>query len=150
MGEPVPPRALRDVVRLGPRRRHGVGHRRPATATASGAKAACTLKPVPFPSNRATLDSASKKALDRFAACLAVSSGAVRLEGHCDRLGAEGYNLQLGERRADAVLEYLRGKGLSSVRLSSRSLGWSTPRCTEKTVACRARNRRVEAVLVDQ
>ncbi len=124
------------------------GPRRPAPA--SGAKAACTLKPVPFPSNLATLDSASKKALDRFAACLAGSSGAVRLEGHCDRLGAEGYNLQLGERRADAVLEYLRGKGLSSVRLSSRSLGWSTPRCTEKTVACRAKNRRVEAVLVDQ
>lgn len=123
------------------------GPRRPATAAASGAKAACTLKPVPFPSNLATLDSASKKALDRFAACLVGSSGAVRLEGHCDRLGAEGYNLQLGERRADAVLEYLRGKGLTSVRLSSRSLGWSTPRCTEKTVACRARNRRVEAVL---
>ncbi len=126
------------------------GPRRPATAAAAGAKAACALKPVPFPFNRATLDGASKKALDRFAACLARSSGAVRLEGHCDKLGAEGYNLRLGERRADAVLEYLRGKGLTSVLLSSRSFGWSTPRCTEETAACRARNRRVEAVLVDE
>jgi peptidoglycan-associated lipoprotein len=73
----------------------------------------------------------------------------VRLEGHCDVRGSAAYNQQLGDRRADAVVKYLRKKGLAAVRLSKLSWGKSRPLCEEATEACHARNRRVEAILAD-
>ena len=120
-----------------------------AAAAQSAAPVACTLDPVLFDFDRATLTATSTAALDRFAACLGQTSRAVRLEGHCDVRGSAAYNQQLGEKRADAVVKYLRKKGLAAVRLSRLSWGKSKPACEEATEACHARNRRVEAILAD-
>jgi peptidoglycan-associated lipoprotein len=73
----------------------------------------------------------------------------VRLEGHCDRRGSAGYNQALGQRRADAVVKFLRERGVAAARLTSGSLGKSRPLCDEESEACHARNRRVEALPVD-
>ena len=45
------------------------------------------------------------------------------LEGHCDPLGSEAYNIGLGERRAQSVLNYLRSIGLSEDKMSTVSYG---------------------------
>jgi peptidoglycan-associated lipoprotein len=120
-----------------------------AEAPQAATPVACALDPVLFPFDRTTLTATSMEALDRFAACLGRTTRAVRLEGHCDVRGSAAYNQQLGERRADAVVKYLRKKGLAAVRLSKLSWGKSKPLCEETTEACHARNRRVEAILGD-
>ena len=45
------------------------------------------------------------------------------LEGHCDPLGSEAYNIGLGERRARSVLNYLKSIGLSEEKMSLISYG---------------------------
>lgn len=110
---------------------------------------ACTFPTVQFGFDQATLTPAARQALDRFAACVAPRTGAIRLDGHCDVRGSAAYNLALGERRATAVARYLEAHGVAPGRISTRSFGKSTPLCDEPTEACHARNRRVEAVLGD-
>lgn len=47
----------------------------------------------------------------------------VILEGHCDPLGSEAYNIGLGERRAQSVYQYLISIGVDSDKLSTMSYG---------------------------
>jgi peptidoglycan-associated lipoprotein len=120
----------------------------PAAASASAA-AACHLDPVPFGFDRSSLSAEARPALDRFAACLAGTSATVRLDGHTDLRGGTAYNQQLGDRRATSVARYLRDRGVSADRISLRSLGRTSPVCSESTEECHARNRRVEALVRD-
>jgi peptidoglycan-associated lipoprotein len=66
----------------------------------------------------------------------------VTIEGHCDERGSTEYNLALGQRRANAVKEYLVSLGISADRLSTTSWGKEKPFCTESTEACWQQNRR--------
>jgi len=66
----------------------------------------------------------------------------VSVEGHADARGTNEYNLALGERRANAVKEYLVGLGIGTDRLVVVSKGEETPLCSEETDACFERNRR--------
>jgi outer membrane protein OmpA-like peptidoglycan-associated protein len=118
-----------------------------ATAFAAAAAAVCALEPVGFDFDQSVLTPGTREALDRFAACLGRTPRAIRVEGHCDVRGSAGYNQALGQRRADAVVKYLRERGLTAVRFTSTSMGKSRPLCGEATEACHARNRRVELVL---
>jgi len=75
------------------------------------------------------------------------SAGPVVAEivGHTDARGTVQYNLQLGNRRAEAVLDELAARyGIPRNRLRVRSDGASYPVCREDTEECHARNRRVE------
>ena len=66
----------------------------------------------------------------------------VTIEGHCDERGSTEYNLALGQRRANAVKEYLVSLGLPADHLSTTSWGKEKPFCTESTEACWQQNRR--------
>jgi peptidoglycan-associated lipoprotein len=66
----------------------------------------------------------------------------VTIEGHCDERGSTEYNLALGQRRANAVKEYLIGLGIPADRLNTTSWGKEKPFCMESTEACYAQNRR--------
>ena len=66
----------------------------------------------------------------------------VQVEGHADARGTNEYNLALGERRANAVRDYMAGLGIAADRISVVSRGEESPTCTEDTEACHARNRR--------
>jgi len=66
----------------------------------------------------------------------------VLIEGHADERGTNEYNLALGERRAQAAMNYLVGQGLPAARFTVISYGEEWPVCQEKTEACWARNRR--------
>ncbi len=67
----------------------------------------------------------------------------VVLEGHCDNRGTEEYNLALGQRRADAVMQYLTDLGIPASRLSTLSYGEEKPFAMGDTEQAWAKNRRV-------
>jgi OOP family OmpA-OmpF porin len=68
----------------------------------------------------------------------------IEISGHTDAQGAEAFNLDLSQRRADAVKDYLVGKGISADRIETRGVGESEPRESNATKAGRAKNRRIE------
>lgn len=67
--------------------------------------------------------------------------------GHADSTGADAYNLQLSQRRAGAVSQFLAGQGVQSERLISQGRGEAEPVADNATEAGRQRNRRVEVKL---
>ena len=66
----------------------------------------------------------------------------VTIEGHCDERGSTEYNLGLGDRRANAVKNYLISLGISADRMSTVSFGKEKPFCMESNEACWQQNRR--------
>jgi OOP family OmpA-OmpF porin len=68
--------------------------------------------------------------------------------GHTDAKGTDAYNQKLSVRRADAVKEYLAGKGIEASRIYTEGKGKSQPVADNKTDAGRAKNRRVEIEVV--
>ncbi len=66
----------------------------------------------------------------------------VTVEGYADSRGTNEYNLALGDRRANAVREYLAGLGIGGARVLSVTKGEETQVCAEDTESCWARNRR--------
>lgn len=72
----------------------------------------------------------------------------LRIDGHTDSTGDDAHNLELSQRRAQAVLVALQTRGVHT-RMEARGLGETAPVCSEDTDDCHARNRRVEFVIVD-
>ena len=68
------------------------------------------------------------------------------VEGHCDERGTNGYNLALGDRRANAASSYLSSLGVSN-SMSGVSYGEERPQCTESAESCWSRNRRAHFVI---
>ena len=66
----------------------------------------------------------------------------VIIEGHCDERGTREYNLALGEKRAQAVKNYLIGLGISSDRVSTISYGKERPAVIGSNDGAWAQNRR--------
>jgi peptidoglycan-associated lipoprotein len=65
-----------------------------------------------------------------------------RVEGHADERGTNEYNLALGERRANAVRDYLVSLGIAGNRLEVLSKGEEEPQCRQTNEACWSQNRR--------
>ena len=70
----------------------------------------------------------------------------VTIEGHTDSVGTAEYNLSLGERRANAVRDYLLNRGIAGNRMRTVSYGEERPIDTNNTDAGRAMNRRAHIV----
>ena len=51
----------------------------------------------------------------------------VRIEGNCDERGTREYNMALGARRANAVRDYLVGRGVEAGRIETVSYGKERP-----------------------
>ncbi len=71
----------------------------------------------------------------------------VTIEGHADSRGTNEYNLALGERRANAVKEYLGSLGVAPERLRTLSYGEERPLCTEEVESCWSQNRRAHMII---
>jgi peptidoglycan-associated lipoprotein len=71
----------------------------------------------------------------------------VTIEGHADERGTNEYNLALGERRANAVRDYLGSLGVSASRLRTLSYGEERPVCTQTEESCWSQNRRAHMVI---
>ncbi len=104
-----------------------------------------------FDFNSATLTMPQPR-LDEIAAALAADPSItdVDITGYADRLGSATYNLRLSERRAQAVREYLIGKGTDAGRLKAYGRGEENPvvTCNDRRradlIKCLEPNRRVE------
>ncbi len=75
-------------------------------------------------------------------------ANAVRVEGNCDELGTDGYNMALGDRRANAVREELVRLGIDATRIDTISYGREKPAVPGRDEAARAKNRRDEFVVL--
>jgi outer membrane protein OmpA-like peptidoglycan-associated protein len=72
---------------------------------------------------------------------------ALLVTGHTDSSGADSYNQQLSEKRADSVASYLLSKDVSSNRVRAVGYGETQPIASNSTAAGRAENRRVELLI---
>ncbi|MDA1372022.1 MAG: peptidoglycan-associated lipoprotein Pal [Proteobacteria bacterium] len=70
----------------------------------------------------------------------------IRLEGHADERGTREYNLALGERRANGILNYFIVNGASRAQIETVSYGEERPAQQGQTEQAYSRNRRVEVV----
>jgi len=103
-----------------------------------------TLVGVGFETNSDTLTAASRAVLDPVAANLKkYPELQIELQGHTDSVGADKYNLNLSQRRADAVRAYLLSQGVSASQIVARGYGEAQPVADNGTAEGRAQNRRV-------
>jgi outer membrane protein OmpA-like peptidoglycan-associated protein len=71
----------------------------------------------------------------------------VLIEGHTDSDGSDDYNQTLSERRARAVSDYARGRGVAGNRISTIGYGESQPLADNSSASGKADNRRVEIAI---
>jgi outer membrane protein OmpA-like peptidoglycan-associated protein len=74
----------------------------------------------------------------------------VRIEGHTDALGSSAYNKQMSQQRAEAVRDFLVTAGVAASRLDAVGFGKDQPIDSNLTEAGRARNRRIDFVVVER
>ena len=97
-----------------------------------------------FEFDSSTLTADAQRALDAHIAALQGSDATVRLEGHTDERGTREYNMALGERRANAVRDYMVVNGIASYRIETISYGEEQPVAYGSGESNWAQNRRVE------
>lgn len=96
-----------------------------------------------FDFDKAVIMAAAEKTLKRQAAWLTQYGGVtVTVEGHCDERGTREYNLALGERRANAVKNYLVALGVDAGRIATISYGKERPEALGHNEAAWSQNRR--------
>ncbi|MGB6001421.1 MAG: OmpA family protein [Thermoanaerobaculia bacterium] len=106
---------------------------------------------VRFDFNQADLTEPAMSELDTFAQRLSTDNANVFIEiqGHTDSTGAEDYNIDLGERRAQATRRYLNmSHGVPLHRMSVISYGESAPIADNGTREGRSLNRRIALVVL--
>jgi outer membrane protein OmpA-like peptidoglycan-associated protein len=72
----------------------------------------------------------------------------VDINGHTDSDGADDYNIDLSQRRADAVAQYLESQDLNAERFETKGFGETQPVATNASTRGKAQNRRVEIEIV--
>lgn len=104
-----------------------------------------TQQEVRFKFNSAKLDDASKGVLDQIAQQIKQNPDAIlEMEGHTDATGSAGYNMQLGQKRLQAVVRYLViEQDVPMNRISDLSFGEEKPLASNRTREGRAQNRSV-------
>ena len=74
----------------------------------------------------------------------------IRIEGHTDAVGDANTNLEISQRRADAVFEALVSLGVVAARVTTQGMGEDFPIASNETDEGRAQNRRVDVILLDE
>ncbi|GLS25434.1 peptidoglycan-associated lipoprotein Pal [Marinibactrum halimedae] len=97
-----------------------------------------------FDFDQAILRPDARIALAGHAAELKSSPRSVRLEGHADERGSREYNMALGERRANAVRDFLVLQGVDASLIETISYGEEQPLALGMSESSWSQNRRVE------
>jgi outer membrane protein OmpA-like peptidoglycan-associated protein len=105
---------------------------------------------IEFEFDKAGLAPKNRELLSRIAGILLTSKGyRITVYGHTDDVGSDAYNLELSERRAKSVCEYLIEVGIRPEIITMKGYGKTNPLIQGKTPEARAKNRRVEIGIVD-
>jgi outer membrane protein OmpA-like peptidoglycan-associated protein len=105
---------------------------------------------VLFRSNESVLMPGAEARLDQVVAAFgAETERHMVVEGYADSRGSDAHNLELSQRRAEAVRSYMVQKGYPSDRVSAKGMGEVRPIADNTTSEGRANNRRVEIVLAN-
>jgi outer membrane protein OmpA-like peptidoglycan-associated protein len=106
---------------------------------------------IAFDFGKDTIKPESDRILNQIATLLSQHQevGHIRVEGHTDNVGSRAYNLDLSERRAAAVVKALVSRGVKRGVLVPAGYGFDRPVASNDTALGRAKNRRVEFVVVD-
>ncbi len=109
-----------------------------------------TINNIFFDFDKATLRNESYPELNRLLEFMNnYPNMRINILGHTDNIGAEAYNQQLSERRAEAVARFLRVNGINTDRLIVEGKGESAPVATNETEQGRQQNRRVEFEIIE-
>ena len=75
---------------------------------------------------------------------------AMEIAAHTDSMGSAEYNLQLSQKRAESIVNYLQSKGINALRLKGTGYGEGRPIASNRTEDGRIKNRRVEFIILTQ
>ena len=102
-----------------------------------------------FDVNKATLKPASITNLQKLATILnKYPDTNILIEGHTDNTGSDEYNLDLSQKRAQSVSNYLASLNVDPTRFTIMGYGESQPIATNETAEGRAQNRRVDLAIM--
>jgi outer membrane protein OmpA-like peptidoglycan-associated protein len=103
---------------------------------------------VLFPSGKYDLLPGAREKLDQVAEALKNQADhKMIVEGHTDSQGSESSNMELAQRRAQTVRDYLVSRGVPNDIITANGIGQSRPVADNKTPDGRANNRRVEIIV---
>jgi outer membrane protein OmpA-like peptidoglycan-associated protein len=103
---------------------------------------------VLFDTGRYTLRPLAREKLARLSGIVLNYPGLkLEAEGHTDNIGSAEFNLELSEKRANAVREYLISQGVASENVTAVGKGFSVPVADNNTADGRQKNRRVELIV---
>ena len=118
--------------------------------TAMGLVMTLDSKSVRFDFDKSDIKPEYRDTLNRIAGILMTLEGyTINVYGYTDDVGTQTYNLQLSQRRAEAVRNFLVQAGISPTIMSAKGFGKSDPRVPGDNEQARAANRRVEIGIVD-
>lgn len=105
---------------------------------------------VEFGFNAAELSPASAALLDAIAeTALRCGRYNLKIDGHTDASGDPLFNVDLSQRRAQAVVDFLVSRGVDQSRLTAEGFGASAPIATNNTIEGHRRNRRIEITVTE-
>ena len=107
---------------------------------------------INFATDSDTIDASSNQLISEIADVLRSHANIRRLEiqGHTDNAGSADHNIDLSQRRADAVRRSLIDMGVEASRLEAKGYGGNRPLVPNITPANRARNRRSQFIILEQ
>ncbi len=108
-------------------------------------------EPISFVPGSDELTLRSKRVLNEVAEVLKAYPG-TRLEvaAYTDSVGDDEYNLELSQRRAESVANYLISKGVQPERLEARGYGEADPVASNESASGRMKNRRIEFRIISK
>ncbi len=97
---------------------------------------------IRFAVDSSAIEGEAQTILSKHAGFIKQSGTTVLVEGHCDERGTREYNLALGERRANAIKQYLVSQGVDGSKVDTISYGKERPVAEGSDESSWARNRR--------
>src|SRR5712691_9254915 len=132
------------------RQQQALGQIAETRRTAMGLVMTLDSKSIRFDFDKANIKPEYRDILNRIAGILMTLKGyTIAVYGYTDDIGTQTYNLQLSQRRAEAVRDFLMQTGISPTIMSTKGFGKSDPRVPGDSEQARAANRRVEIGIVD-
>jgi outer membrane protein OmpA-like peptidoglycan-associated protein len=103
---------------------------------------------VLFDSGKFSLKPAARERLSKVAGIILAHPGLqLEIDGYTDSVGSDTFNLDLSDKRAAAVRDYLHSQGVADTALMARGLGKDNPVADNGSASGRQQNRRVEVVV---